>query len=469
MDLYNTIEECKNASIKGLTFNDYDKYKLYYNVFDSWNDIENKLLKTYNNPKFQINNYKNTFINNLKPNFYKQNKNAVRNSLYYMFYKYGSGYYVRIRNGELVIFGYLWNPNWINTLSKYLIIDPKYAKKYAYSNKNKWPVLGSMVRVYEKKYEGYGMDFYYSETKYLLQQICKDLPDCDFIVANKDNLVIKKNLTEACEEIVGNISFPMQKQFIFNEYCPIFSYCWNERYCDLPLPTPDDILRIFKLYAPEKCINNYINLPEISWSKKKPTAVFRGSFTGSSANIKKNPRLNLSMLNYKWNFDSKYNDKNKIDGIPYLDAGLSSKGGFTRGRKDIDDRYIRFVDNNYWKYLLVEPLTHEQQSYYKYIIYVEGNVSAYRGAFLFSIGSVVLWVKSLKYYLWFEPKLIDNVNCIFIKHDLSDLAEKITWLKQNDDKASEIANNGLKFYNEFLTKEPIINYTINAISLACNK
>jgi hypothetical protein len=470
MDLYNTIEECQNASKQGLTFYEYDKYKSHYNVIDSWNEIEIKLLNTYTQPKKnnkleEIDD--NKLILDLKPTFYKQTRNAVKNSLYYMFYKYGSGYYVRIRNGELNIFCYIWNDNWENTLSKYLIIDPKYAKRYTKSNKKKWPVLGSMVRVYEKKYEGYGMDFYYSETKYLLQQICKYLPDCDFIVANKDNLVIKKDLTEACEEIVGSISLPMQKQFIFKEYCPIFSYCWNNRYCDLPFPTPDDINRIYRLYAPEKCKNHYIDISDVPWNQKKATAVFRGSFTGSSANIKINPRLNLAMTSYKWKFDSKYNDKNKIDGISYLDAGLSSKGGFTRGRKEINDKYIRFVDNNYWEYLLVEPLSHQQQTYYKYIIYVEGNVSAYRGAFLFSLKSVVLWIKSNKYYLWFEPKLIDNVNCIFIKNDLSDLEEKITWLKQNDDKAQEIANSGYNLYEKYLTKKSIEEYIINSITISC--
>lgn len=493
MDLYTSIEECKNAK---LTWYDHATYKANYHVLESWEEIEKNLLDTYIAPKSDESKAEpidpdgkyEKMLNNLlissarglsiRPNlqsksprvgaFYKQTKEAVRNSLWYMFHKYGNGYFARIRDGQLVEFCYLWNPNWSNTLANKLIVDPKYAKKYARSDKKKWPILGSMVRVYEKRYQHYAMDFYYSECKWLLQQIAQDLPNCDFIIANKDNLVIKRDLTEPCEEVVGDEHAPLESQFKFREYCPIFSFCWNERYADIPLPTPDDVQRIYQLYAPEKCNNLYLPLSSVPWGEKNPSAVFRGSYTGSSANIERNPRLHVAMLNHKWRFDSAYNEKNPIDGVRYLDAGLSSKGGFTRGRKELNDKYIRFVDDNYWQYLLVEPLTHEQQSHYKYVMYIEGNVAAYRAAYLFSMGSVIIWIQSPKYHLWFEPYLEDNVNCVFVKHDLSDLAEKITWLKQHDTEAEKIALAGHALYNDLLSKEAIEAYTIQAITAACS-
>jgi hypothetical protein len=386
-----------------------------------------------------------------------------------MFYKYGSGaYYVRIREGKLQVFCYLWNDGWENPLAEYLEVDPKFARKYAKSNKSKWPVLGAMVRVYEKKYEGYAMDFYYSETKYLILRLCEayKMPDCDFIVANKDNMAIKRDLSEACEELVGAHDIPLQSQYKFLEYCPIFSFSWNARYADLPLPTPDDVLRTYRLYPAEKCKNLYIDLPDVQWVEKKATAVFRGSFTGNSANVNRNPRLHVAMLNSKWKFDTKYNEKNPIDGVRYLDAGLSSKGGYTRGRKEMTDKYIRFVDNNYWNHLLVDPLSHEQQMGYKYVLYIEGNAAAYRGAFLFAMGSVVLWVKSPKYHLWFEPYLQDRINCVFVKFDLSDLADQIKWLKQNDDAAKKIAAAGLALYDKLLTKDAILAFAYQSICYA---
>ncbi len=61
-------------------------------------------------------------------------------------------------------------------------------------------------------------------------------------------------------------------------------------------------------------------------------------------------------------------------------------------------------------------MSHQEQAKYKYIIYIEGNVSAYRGAFLFSMGSVVIWIKS-NFKLWFEKKLKHRENCILIEPD----------------------------------------------------
>lgn len=471
MDIYNNIDDCKKAQT---TYFDYNKYKQYYNVIDSWDEIVEKIIHTYTKPiKFYTNNIDDSayaFLNLLKPNFYRQSKEAVRNSLYYMYHKYGMCYYARIRDNSLVLFCYIWNNQFENYLDKYLQIDPKYASRYQNQNKKKWRINGAMIRVYEKHYTGYAMDFYYSEIKYLLIKLCEQhkISDCDFVIFGKDTLAIKKDLTEASEEVVGNIQFKLPDLLKFNTYCPIFSFNWNARYADIPLPTPDDVLRIFDVCVPPKCQKLYQNLPIIPWSEKIPTAVFRGSFTGASAVLLKNPRLHVAYLNNKWKYNSKYNEKNTIDGINFLNAGLSSKGGFMRGRKDINDRYIRFVDNNYWPHLLVEPLTHEQQSHYKYILYIEGNAAAYRGSYLFSFGSVVLWVKPSKYSLWFEPHLKDKINCIFIQNNLSNLASTIEWLKKNDKAAKKIADAGLDLYNTLLSKEAILEYTQIAINKICS-
>lgn len=475
MDIYSTVEECKNSTS---TYYDYIKYKTHYNVVDSWDEITEKIIDTYtevgrrvmqkNNSISELSKFE-TLLNSIQSQMYKQSKEAVKNSLYYMYHKYGMAYYVRIRDNKVNLFCYIWNNNYKNSLSEYMHIDPKHAAHYTSQDKAKWRINGAMIRVYEKHYQGYGMDFYYSETKYLLTKLCelRKITDCDFIVFGKDMLAIKKDLTEASEEVVGSISAKLPDKFKFDEYCPIFSFNWNNRYIDIPLPTPDDILRIFDICVPSKCQKIYKKLPICEWNSKKPTAVFRGSFTGASADIKRNPRLHIAYLSNKWKYNPIYNEKNTIDGIPYLDAGLSSKGGHVRGRKEINDKYIRFVDRNYWPHILTNSLTHEQQSNYKYILYIEGNASAYRGAYLFSFGSVVLWVSSSKYHLWFEPYLENHTNCIFIDHDLGNLATTIEWLKKNDSKAKKIAETGVAFYNKVLSKESILNYTALAINKIC--
>lgn len=479
MEIYKTVEECKKADIV-YDDNNYEKYKNDLNVLDNWSDVENKLINTWNSPKIKykpeiITEYdpKNKLQNLLKticPKYYKQSKDAVHNSLYYMFYKYKGGFYIRIRDNKLQFYYvHFRNSEYKNPLYNYFKV--KESDKHKVSDNPKlWVDTTGMIRTYYKKCKGHAIDFYYYDMKYFLEQLLLQykISDCDFIISNKDRLAIKKDLTESSEEIVGNIKYPLQNEFKFKEYIPIFSFNWNERYSDIPLPTGDDILRIFQIYIPQNCSSNYEILPIISWSEKKSTAMFRGTFTGISSQIKLNPRLHISRLNNSWKYDNKYNENNKIDGICFLNAGISNKGGFFRPRKEINNPYLEFVDKNYLNNILIDPLTHQQQSYYKYLIYIEGNAAAYRGAFLFSFESVVLWVKPYKCHLWFEPYLEHKKNCIMIEHDLSNLAKEIEWLKKNDKKAKQIAKMGRYLYDTLLTKEPILNYSQYAINFMCS-
>ena len=53
------------------------------------------------------------------------------------------------------------------------------------------------------------------------------------------------------------------------------------------------------------------------------------------------------------------------------------------------------------------------------------------------------------------------VHFVPIKSDLTDLIEKINWCKNNDDKCKEIASNAFKFYEEYCSKESMIDYMEN--------
>lgn len=461
--MYSYINNKNDCEEKDVSFKDEEKFKEYYNVLYTWDEIKTTILETYSNPiiihkaKFNYINKKyhkkfSKLLADLKSDFYKQSFNAVKASLFYMFNKYKMGYYVRIRNNKLVLFCYLYNVNYSNPLSDKFKV-PYYNSKIISKDKTKWMDLGSMIRSSEKKYEDFAIDFYYYQVKFFIQHILENykIQDCDFIVSHKDRLTIKQDLTEASEEVVGSEKYPLNKKFKFKEYIPFLSFCYNKRYSDIPMPTPDDILREYNLFIPGNgnCKNYYIVDLNHDWNKKKNIAVFRGSFTGSSSHIRRNPRLHVSLLNNQWKYDT---DKK------LLDAGITNFRGRFRGRKEINKKYIEFLDVNYTKQLNIEPLDHKEQSYYKYVLYIEGNVAAYRGAYLFAFKSVVLWVESKKYYLWFEPHLKNKKNCIIIKHDLSNLKESIEWLQNNDDKAKEIAEEGYKLYTDILTKNGLEDY-----------
>ena len=97
------------------------------------------------------------------------------------------------------------------------------------------------------------------------------------------------------------------------------------------------------------------------------------------------------------------------------------------------------------------------QSKCKYLLYLEGNSMAYRFAHMFSMKSVIIIPKT-KYLPWFWNYLEDKINCIMIESDLSDLSDKITWLKRNDKLAEKIADNGYQLYLNKLKLEPMIEY-----------
>jgi hypothetical protein len=210
--------------------------------------------------------------------------------------------------------------------------------------------------------------------------------------------------------------------------------------------------RMLDLYIPPDCKNIYSveSALERNWTSKRSTAVFRGSFTGSSGDVLENPRLHVASLNRTWAADP----ARKL----YLDAGVTDVRGASRPRKSAERPNLEFANIGDLKKLVVPKLDYIAQSKYKYIIYIEGNVAAYRGAFMFAMQSVVIWVKSLKFHLWFEPRLEHKKNCMLVEHDLSDLEETIEWLRAHDDDAGKIAAAGRALYDELLQKDSMLDY-----------
>jgi hypothetical protein len=81
---------------------------------------------------------------------------------------------------------------------------------------------------------------------------------------------------------------------------------------------------------------------------------------------------------------------------------------------------------------------------YKYQIDVDGNSNAWAGLFIKLLSeSVVLKVESSKgFRQWFYSRLEPWVNYVPVKSDLSDLVDKVEYLKKNDSHARQIAKNG---------------------------
>lgn len=85
------------------------------------------------------------------------------------------------------------------------------------------------------------------------------------------------------------------------------------------------------------------------------------------------------------------------------------------------------------------------QEFYKYKIFfiVDGNVIASNHMWAFSTGCVVFMITKSK--CWFSDFLIPGMHFVEIKYDMSDLLEKVEWVRNNDREAKRIALNGLDF------------------------
>jgi hypothetical protein len=279
----------------------------------------------------------------------------------------------------------------------------------------------------------------------MLKELCenRNLPDIEFFVNTRDFPLLKRNETEAYDNIFGK-DVPLLSHN-YNKYSPIFSNVTSNEYSDICFPTWEDWCRV--KYKEDKKISQtcreYNDIFELTWDNKIPIAVFRGSSTGVGTTIDTNPRLKLANMDQENILDT--------DGMRFIDAGITDYN--TRPRKEIENKYLTTIIESVKK----NKMTPSDQSKYKYIINVDGHVSAFRLSYELSMKSVILLVES-KWKMWYHSMLIPYKHYIPISKDLSDLYDKIRWCKENDKKCREIAENGFYFYEKYLCKNGIFDY-----------
>ena len=76
-----------------------------------------------------------------------------------------------------------------------------------------------------------------------------------------------------------------------------------------------------------------------------------------------------------------------------------------------------------------------------------------------SLGGFVILFQDTPQHQWFYHEWKPWVHYVPVKHDLSDLFERIEWLRANDDKAHEISVNAIKFAQFHFHKDTMRKYT----------
>lgn len=401
------------------------------------------------------------------PLYRKCDNKSKLNTLRYMFHKFRSGYYLSIKNNKVVEFTPFYNldfkNNWYQLLDTSLI-----PKNKIYPDGSKWMATNSMVHL-ENRYfsdQKYSIDTFL-EVVNMFISVCnkKTVPDIDIFVNVKDFPLLKVDKTEPFHHIYNSKDYPLTT-YSYDRYYPVLSFNTSDNFLDIPIPTNHEWWFITGSYFKSRCLNDYLNgAIQLEWSKKKPTAVFRGKATGAGVFIKNNPRLKAARLDKLWSED--------INKRGLLDAGITSFPNryktYYGDRKVYYSRNRRYVEKMENLVSIKKFMSMAEQSTYKYVLNIPGNSSAYRLSYLLKSGSVILNV-SFENKLWFEYLWKPWVHYIPVAEDLSDLETIINWCIKNDKKCQDIVNNAKSFADKYLTEDGVADYIADILNrISANK
>ena len=452
---------------KFLKINTNKRYRFFNQTHYTAGDEEQfKKGRNYENGTFKDIKLKENIYNDFEIDMWKKNTNlsamSVSNTFNYIFNKFKKEIYIKILDNKLKVFLPFSKKNYINEWSKYIEINPVHGNMYNFiryiNNMTKERRKISVNRITENWYGNNSLirfefpinegDTNICNMRDMLITLCenRELPDIECFINRRDFPILKNNDTEAYDHLFGNNTPLVSNKY--DTYSPILSMCTTNEFADITIPTGDDWARVSykdgKLFGPN--CTTYEDKFDIKWKNKKPTAVFRGSSTGSGIEIETNPRLKLAKLS---------EETREEEGELLLDAGITKWQ--LRPRKLNTHRYLQTIDINKIGIKLKEYLSPKEQSEYKYIINVDGHVTAFRLSYELSMGCCILMVES-NYTIWYKKLLKPYKHYIPIKRDLSDLLEKIRWCRRNDLECKKISKRGKKFYKKYLQKNGILDY-----------
>lgn len=398
---------------------------------------------------------------------------SIKNTMYYMFFKMKKGVMVGIKNNKLVLFLPFSNSKYSNDFFTELYFDEQDKRNLEQYKRNPneqlKKKLENTLRYYLNKYKQNSKNILWDRTKWVANDcffryesfegdkseatyedffvnLCanRNLPDCIFFLNLRDHPMLHRELKDSYTNLVDQELDPKYK---FEKYAPVLSPGGSKETADICMCTQDDWLRVSRSIYPDDCANGYLGKIELTeWDKKINKAVFRGSATGCGME-EDNVRIRAANLSIKY--------------PEYLNAGITT---FNRKLKKNLNKPLKIIDIKLPK---ASFMTLQEKASYKYILNLDGHVSAFRLGHEFSLGSVLLIPES-KYYLWFSHLLEPYKHFVPVNSNLDNLIEQIKWCIDNDDKCKQIASNGVKFYKKYLEKDGIYDYMqfiLNKITL----
>lgn len=482
---YNTQNECKLhvgdwGKISNPRFKLFDQ--LYFTAGD-FKDINKYALLPLRYYYSSQKNKPNKSNKQNKPS--KQNDNIYKlykeidylstfNTFKYMFYKFKKGIFVIIRNNKLALYmpfsNAFYKNNWVKhtyfseeekkllenneyhkikqILNKNIIdFQKKYPEQFRSRkidfNRDKWYANNCIFRNQFPNYEG---ELNTHIFKNMLESLLKErnIPDIEFFINDRDFPILKKDFTEPYDQLFDSDSVKIEKEFQFDKMTPIFSKSITHDFADILIPTNDEWLMNTNKFFIDDCSNSYSKEQRDKWNyvwkTKKPICIFRGGATGCGTDITNNLRLKAADI--------------AVDHPDILDIGINDWKA--RPRK-VKNEPIHIIDPSKFRFGLKQSINNIEKSNYKFILHIDGYVSAFRLASELSMNSCILIVKT-PYKMWFSHLLVEYEHYIPIKNDLSDLVSQVEWCIKNDKKCEKIASNSKKLFEKYLTKDGIFDY-----------
>jgi len=375
---------------------------------------------------------------------------ATIDTFRYMSNKFKKGIFVKIKNNKLVVFlpfsKHMYTNEWSDNISSSYKDVYLNKTKYVNSNMDEWYANNYLVR---NEYPVCENDTNTSILKNMLEELClnRKVEDIELFINKRDFPLMSKHGFEPYGNVWGDDKVKLVSH-AYDKYTPICSMSVTDQYADVLLPNYNDwslIQQQNNIWFSDDVTEYNIDQMNRSWDTKKKIAVFRGSNTGEGITTETNPRLKAAYLS------SQLQQSNGS----ILDAGITKWN--TRPRKLKHCSELRRVDVDSLGFGLSTPLSPVEQSNYKYVLYIQGHVSAHRLSVELAMQSVILMVES-DWYNWYMSSLIPYVHYVPVKRDMSDLLEKIHWCIDNDDLCKVIAENSYQFYLTYLNKDSVLDY-----------
>lgn len=172
---------------------------------------------------------------------------------------------------------------------------------------------------------------------------------------------------------------------------------------------------------------------DIAWEDKEERVVFRGAMTGRWT-VAPGDEVAYSARYYLAQRAAEFRNH------PLIDAGFTGL-------------YERFEPETIAQFeasgLIKERMSVGDQLKYKYLLSLEGNDVASGLKWMLSSNSLVLATKPKMCSWAMEDRLAPGKHYVEVAYDLSDLAEKVAWCRNNDAACREIVANANALMKEF--------------------